>query len=455
MEPRIFCATALLLICSVHGAERRTLSYSEAVRLGLANAPELKISESEVRRSNVERQDASHFFPSNPDLDATYISGNKTRSPVVGFSPSTFLKDENPFDLPIEGITGKNRQPLHGFEIGITQELDLWGKQSARREGADAAIRQAAANDEITRLQIRAEIRANLMTVASLGETIQSNSATLAHLRRIRGASAGFVDPRMGYYAGTAFKSDLAGIEADTRELIETRDKALLSLHRMLGVKDEFEAPAPGAIPLAAPETLEHLLKLAHEKNPERRAAELALARAETNERFALLADLPNPSLFLGAGQTTIGGSNMGVRGPGPENERETTVRFGAKISLPIQKYSQGQLEAARTEKLKAKMELEKIDSALDLTVKQTYERYTALRNTIRELGTATDAGANLAVIDQAFLAGRISYFDFMSEYERTAKVLKRRSDSYIGAATACGTLELLTGQTMDQEPKE
>ncbi|MBL8020784.1 MAG: TolC family protein [Leptospirales bacterium] len=334
----------------------------------------------------------------------------------------------------------------------MTQELDVWGKQSARRDAADAAMRQSSLGGEAQRLQTRAEVRLGLMTASSLTEAMQSNAGTLAHLRRIRGASAGFVDPRMGYYANTVFNSDLAGIESDLRDLKEARDKALLQLHRLIGIKEEIKPPAPEEIPLPPAPALTELLNRAHEKNPERLAANLALARAESNERLAMLGDRPNPSLFLGAGQNTIGTSNLGLKGPGPENERERTFRFGAKIPIPISKYNDGALEAARQEKRKAAMDLERIETQLDFSVKQTAERYTAYREAICEIGPVGDSGSNLAAIDQAFLAGRISYFDFMGEYERTAKVLKRRADSYIGAAASLGALELLTGQTLDKE---
>jgi len=456
---KFYAAGSLVMLLTITGstlpgAQKVILTYQDAVKIALTRSPDLKATSAEIARAHAERADSDHILPSNPDLDATYLTGTKGKSPAVIYSPAAALSGSQPLDVPSNAITGPNSQRTHGFEIGITQELDVWGKQKARRNIADISMLQAQATEELTRLQTRAQVRENLMTVAALDEMLDGVHATVTRLRNLRAALGdGFVDPRLGAYASTAFRSDLAGLEADERDLKENSDRSRFALHRILGLtNDDFAAPAPDGIPLPEPPDVDEAIRRAKLKNPERKNLDLQLRKSELNKKSSDLAGLPNPSLFFGVGQNTLGTGNMGLKGPGLENERETTFRFGAKISLPIMDQSKAQVELAAADEAKARAELDRLDSQLELVVRQTHSRYLSLRVALRDLGSVWEARGHLAAIDQAFLAGRISYFDFANEYERLNKMMKRRADTYVSAAQACGALEMLTGQTFDKD---
>ena len=131
----------------------------------------------------------------------------------------------------------------------------------------------------------------------------------------------------------------------------------------------------------------------------------------------------------------------------GPEQERERSLRFGIRIPLPVFNRGQGSDRIAMAHEERASANYDQIEPRLESTVRQAHARYINLRSLANQLAVnSATVSRSIGQIEEAFIAGRISYLDFWGEYDRTLRMVQRYADTLVEAAAACGELELVTG---------
>jgi len=169
---------------------------------------------------------------------------------------------------------------------------------------------------------------------------------------------------------------------------------------------------------------------------------------ARDGAKLARLLVYPDPSLFVIYGrQVTEAAGRFG-----PEREDEQVGRIGIRFQLPVNS-TRGERKAAKADMEKAQADLNHIRATIKssvITAAQSYRFQIALLDKLKRV--VRHSFESLDQIDRAFINGRISYFDFWNEYDRSNRLMKRYADILVAAATSRGRLEMLIGRTLDKE---
>jgi outer membrane protein TolC len=427
------------------------LSYRKALAIAFERSPDILAAAAELRKTRGLKITADQPLVSNPELEANGAYGARAITPTLSFSPLTALQGGNPFDLSPNKVFGNTTQPIKGFELSLTQQLELAGKKSIVRNMAARAVDRASIAYERARLGVRGAVRANLMTFSAMERLSADLESRLSHLQKIRKRKgADFIDPRLGPYAAGAFTDDLLELEADRLQIEQTARSSKNTLRSLLMIADdvEFRAGNPDEIPLPALPDDQMLVMMARQTSVDLRDAEKALAMARDGARLARLLVLPDPSLFIVYGrQVTEAAGRFG-----PEREDERVGKIGIRFQLPVNS-TRGERVAAKADAEKAQADLNRIRSGITssvVTAAQSYRLQVALLDRLkRAVGLSAES---LDRIDRAFVNGRISYFDFWNEYDRSNRLMKRYADTLAAAAASRGVLEVLIGRTLDKE---
>ena len=425
------------------------LSLAHAMERALRLSPDLRTAAADLERARGEKVMAQQPLPANPELELNALRGSRRITPSPSFSTQSFLSGNSAVDLGPSAFTGQPRQDISGFELGLAQQFDISGKRKAVREVAQSSVALAVVGLERARLAVQSTVRLNFVTSAAMHRLRLDLQQRLAHLQAVRARKGTFIDPRLGPYATRAFANDVGDLQASYRdvELLETtattklRGLLLLPSGKELNLASTddltFQALSDGAIP---PEG-------ALGSNPEARNALAALEKAQASARLAGLQSYPDPTLFV-----LFGRQNVAAGGPfGPDREAEKTVRFGVRLQLPVVNGTAGERQVAHAEVMRAQAELERVRSVLRSSLVGAASRYrqalTALEAARSSVGSTS---SYLNQIDYAFMAGRISYFEFWTEYDRSNRAMRRYADTLVETASALGELELIVGHRLE-----
>ncbi len=427
------------------------LSYRRALELAFERSPDIRAAAADHKKARGLKITADRPLLSNPEIEASGAYGARKITPALSFSPLTALQGGNPFDLSPNKVFGNTIQPIKGFELSLTQQLELAGKKSVARKMAAVTVARAGIAYERARLNVRAAVRTNLMTFSAMDRLNADLKNRLSHLQKIRKQKgADFIDPRLGRYAARAFNDDLLELEADRLQIEQTAiaSKNALRGLLMIGDDEDFRAGNSEAIPLPVPPDDPILVLMAVQTSVDLKDAEKALAMARDGARLARLLVYPDPSLFVIYGrQVTEAAGRFG-----PEREDEQVGRIGIRFQLPVNS-TRGERKAAKADMEKAQADLNHIRATIKssvITAAQSYRFQIALLDKLKRV--VRHSFESLDQIDRAFINGRISYFDFWNEYDRSNRLMKRYADILVAAATSRGRLEMLIGRTLDKE---
>ena len=326
---RIICHASALcllaLICAAPGlvlGTESSLTAEMAVRMALANSPELSADTEEIKGLHEAAEKMPFLI--NPLLELEAKSGALTKSPDEKSASIALLQE-----IPLSAA-GTRRRAVARADAAVVslrfEEKKLRLADQVRRAWSASAIEQ----QRLDLLRTQTEIAETLLTIA-----------------RERFAAGDLPE----------FEAQLAELELRRQMLRQTEQQvALLSMRRQLanlvGLAKEQELPplAPVVAPSLPLLPDEQLLALAVERRPDLAAQKKEAEREEANLGLAKAEAVPN--LTVGLSYTNERSSQNAYDLQGgllvPGKERTTDHILGLKLSLPLPLFSRNQAAIAK-----------------------------------------------------------------------------------------------------------
>ncbi len=294
----------------------------------LAAGPELIRSRLEVARARAARLGTS-FFPSRPELE-------------------TSLRTDAPFVAEGE----------QGWEIGISQEIEIGGQYFLRRDAADAAIERAELEARAVELDLLAEARRAHARLAAATERVRLADTLLGFSRRLDTVAARMLAAEeiseldRNAVAIERERGEIERLQAGT-DVAEARSE----LGRLLGlplgtviVIASDESPEDPERNAAAAREVEMALRAGNDsalyRRPDWKALDRDADRLRAERSLAARRWLPSIRLGAGiAGETAVfdrenltGASDVVANGFGTlrSDDRLLALRLDVGIPLPI-----------------------------------------------------------------------------------------------------------------------
>lgn len=297
-------------------------------------------------------------------------------------------------------VTGPDTA-LTGFEVGVTQRIELGGKRGSRIRGAEARVAAAEARLERRRGEVSAQVYRSFM-LALLArvrtETAREAEQVAAQLERA-------ADERLALGAGTQLEVNVAAASAsrERRSRLEAERayaSAVIDLAAAIGLP-AAELPEPAGEPLLPPpetRSLDELIQLAVERRPDLRAATAERGAAEADLRFARGLAWPDPAL-------------------GVAHAREDTRSWLVTLALPLPLWNraQGTQAEARGALERARITETALRRRVELEVRDAFQSYARAREA--QAGFDREAvgrlAENLQLAEESFRAGKIGLLVF------------------------------------------
>lgn len=389
-------------------ASTNALTLDEALRLALANNPELRASGGRVEAAAGRADQARRW--TNPELE---------------------LASE---DVPVRSGSFRDSKNT----IGVAQTVPWPGKKKLDGQIGTAGVRLSEADLSLRRVELVRDVKtafyrvlAAERLVAVAGELVQfaESSASTARKRVEAGAAADQEQLRAEIQLDQA-RTELAAFQ---RELVSARQE----LVTLLGRPDLSDAPVSGAL-VETPDTA----RLGHgpaqwlANHPSVVAARSVRDRTELELRRARLEPYPDVRL--------------GVDGGREGREDNAIVQFRVSLPLPIVDRSKGRKREAQANMGVAEAELVATEQRLLRewgTVSQRFrtaaEQVAAYRERI--LPRASKA---LHLVQTGFEEGKFGFIDLLDTQRTTAEARLAYQQKLLELNTAQAELEALLGAT-------
>ena len=381
-------AVALVVRPARAAEETAQVTLDEAVALLRRQSPELLAGALKVRAAQGDVTTA-RLYP-NPTL--SFGAGNfpigRTNPPGIGAGDTV------------------NEQ------VGIGQELVLWGKRGERIAAAHG--RMAAAGAERADLDRRLvfEVRARFVRTLVAGERLRLARENLTHYRETVRVSRERADA--GEISAAEFDKialEQRGFEHEVADAEVERRQAVAELLPLLGL-DVADLVPVGELRLPAARTdTDTLVSEALRRRPDLTAAERAAEAAEAALRLARAERWPNVT--------------VGVQYTHDEFQVAGNLAnsLGANFSLPLPlvNRNQGEIERAEAEALIARREVQKLRLGIPQEVRTAVTSYTVAGERVRRFEEAFLRQSEDArrAAEVSYREGAISLLEFV-EAERT-----------------------------------
>jgi cobalt-zinc-cadmium efflux system outer membrane protein len=414
MTTTVFSARAIVLALSLSlfmnpvGAQpARTLTSDELVTEALRLNQELQAARLEVTRARA-RLDQSALIP-NPVLELEQTGGS------LGTSPGE-LERRAQISIPIEygGKRGRRadvaREELHVAEAVLAdRERRLVAEVRTLYTEAVAAARELAFTSELTAID-----------------------AELARILTIR-VEEGDAPP---------LEARLLEVEVDR---VRSRRAMLVGRSRAA----ELRLAATVGFPLdvdfslsedygegVAPPTIDDALRLAFERRPDLRAADFAIAAAESGRRLATARALPDVTLFGGYSRIESSFDNTPV---GPLDDEDELFNAGIGMSLPL--FDRGQAAKAEADASieQARHLRELAERQVHAEVASALARYQSAEAAVEVFrsGVVARSMENLRTMRAAYEAGAFTITEFLAERRRLVDAERELNDALSERAIA------------------
>ena len=381
-------AVALVVRPARAAEETAQVTLDEAVALLQRQSPELLAGALKVRAAQGDVT-AARLYP-NPTL--SFGAGNfpigRTNPPGIGAGDTV------------------NEQ------VGIGQELVLWGKRGERIAAAHG--RMAAAGAERADLDRRLvfEVRARFVRTLVAGERLRLARENLTHYRETVRVSRERADA--GEMSAAEFDKialEQRGFEHEVADAEIERREAAAELLPLLGL-DVADLVPVGELRLPAARTdTDALVSEALRRRPDLTAAERAAEAAEAALRLARAERWPNVT--------------VGVQYTHDEFQVAGNLAnsLGANFSLPLPlvNRNQGEIQRAEAEALIARREVQKLRLGIPQEVRTAVTSYTVAGERVRRFEEAFLRQSEDArrAAEVSYREGAISLLEFV-EAERT-----------------------------------
>lgn len=311
----------------------------------------------------------------------------------------------------VAGAFGPRRssgeETTNDLEVSLSQELELFGQRSARRDSAAATVQAAEGRLESRRVEVVAEVRtvfaralAGEQRLAIADESLELAKAELnaAEQRLASGATS-----RMEVNAARA---TLGRAARDRAAAVQRRSAALATLVVLTGVEPGEPLELRGELAAEASSSGDIDANMA--KALERRA-DIAAARgdrdaARADARLASRSALPNPRV----------GVSYAEEGDPRGNAR--IVQGTLAIDLPLFDRNQEERGAAAARERQAEVALAALTRVARGEVTQAVARLeAAIEGTRAWTGGPLEAVAeNMRLVDEAYRAGKVDFYQLL-----------------------------------------
>jgi cobalt-zinc-cadmium efflux system outer membrane protein len=365
-------------------AAPQPLTLDEAVRLALANNPELRAAEARVEAATGRAKQAQRW--SNPELE---------------------LHAE---DWPVRGGRGfaDAKQTL-----GVAQTLPYPGKKALDGQVGGAGVKLMEAELAVRRTEIVRDVKAGFFRALAAERWI----AVAAELVAVAEASAATARKRVEAGAAAYHEQLRAEVQLEQARTAWTgfqreRATARQSLATLLGLARLGGRKLAGTLVETADAAL--LVDLADErlaKHPSLGAARANLEYAQLESRRARLE--PYPDIRVGVAGGRIGESD------------QTIIQAGLALPLPLLDRGQGKQQAARALTSAAEAELRAAQQQVQREWANAQQRYRTAAAQVanyreRILPKAAEA---LRLIQTGFEQGKFNFLDLVDTQRTTAEV--------------------------------
>ena len=386
----------------------------------------------------------------NPGLEAAF---HRWRAAVERVPQARALPDPRLsfgwFVREVETRVGAQRA-----KIGVSQMFPWKGKRGLRGEVALHAAEAANARYEAVKLALFHRVKRTYWRYWFLSRAVAVTEENLKLLGQLESVA------RAKYAVGSAPQSAVVKAQLELGRL-EDRLKALRDLRRPRSARLRAALGAPSGGPLPWPKkapgsdavdvTFERVSAWLRENNPELRAAEAAVARAEAGVALAVRSGYPD--LGIGLDYVFTGEAGMG----GADSGKDPIIAmFSVSLPLARSKYraAERQAEAERAAAVK-----ERADRENNLAAELEEALY-GFRDAERKIDLYRDtllpmARQSIEVARQSFEAGRADFLDLIDAQRTLLEFELSHARARADRAIALAETEMLVGRKIEGEEQE
>lgn len=416
-----------------------SLGYVDALNLAFEHAPEVKLARADLAIAEKETEKADSLVSEAPSLEASITRGTSKDSIEA-------------LDYKYSAQVNGKEVPVKGWELGLSQKVELGGQRGLRQDQRDAEQKYYQARFSASQLEARSKARELYIQAALLQEWEVHLNEHLSRFYRLKARfGGGYIDRRLGSYSLVALNMGIQTLKSERDEVSVLKRKLIRELSLLvhnpaddLALENIESIKMPSLPPL--PE-LQTAMEQQGSTLKERRAQLEARMKAADLESRKLW---PSPSIFLFGGERTVNSGNTISVYPG---SRESYMRAGIQFPLSFLGPENKSPGIARLEAQKAQVELETETSRASLRLKAAYQNYESFKKQYIQMHLfLTQAERFLPALDQALMGRRISYFEFWGEHERYHALFQKTLDVRLNAARSLSEIEILTGRVLDSE---
>lgn len=303
-------------------------------------------------------------------------------------------------------------------QVGIAQELVLWGKRGAAVDAATARVAQADAERADVLRAAETAVRQGFFDVLVGTERLRLAEDDLRRYREtVRLSEARAHDGDISPAEMDKVALELRTFERAVDDARDDRRTAVTTLLPLLGLNaDDLDAAGQLTVP-GMPGNTDDLVAGALARRPDLRAAQAAATAATAHLRLAHAEAWPNPTVGL---QYTH--SEFQVSGDLPDQ-----IGVNVSVPLPVLNRNQGEIARADAERDIAAREIDRLQFEIPQQVRRAVAEYETLRARVaryREQFLQQAEHARTAA-EASYREGAISLLELL-EAERTALQTQR-----------------------------
>jgi cobalt-zinc-cadmium efflux system outer membrane protein len=342
------------------------------------------------------------------------------------------------------------------LDIGVSQELELWGKRAARQSVATSHSLTSAAEWLARRQELESEVRARFERALFLQDRL-ATANELAELDRrvVLATQARVRDGSVTPITGRLTELDLLRLEAQGRRVRSDLRQSLIALGLAIGSGLPDSTRLSGDVQadsLQAPEDSVVALALRFRRNGEVYLRQIAERRAEL--RLAERDARPDLTFGLGLTRERRTFSSDDFRGDpaivgGITGARSTDNLWTARISAPLPLWQKNQAARARAsaEIVRSQAEYDRYRLRTELEVLGAARRFQDAAALYRlYLQRSTRVRQDLVLIREAYADGRISLDSYLTQKGRLVDTLLGQLEAGDAYWDARGQLEAAVG---------
>jgi cobalt-zinc-cadmium efflux system outer membrane protein len=372
-----FWKTCLVLVLPA-AAAAAPLTREQAVAAALERNPGIQALQAELEGARGRLRGASRLVRANPELEGAY-------------GPRRVRGEEDGNDL----------------SLSLTQELEVFGQRGARVDAAEALVAAAEGRLAARRVEVAAEVRTAFARALAAGQrhAIAEESLALAR-QELAAAEERF---RSGASTRIEVNAARAAVGRAAREraaAAQQRSAASTALVVVTGADPAEPLEVVGRLEAEAPVagTVDALVEKALVTRMDLEAGRREVEAARSEARLARRAALPNPRV----------GVSYSEEGEGDGRARITQGILA--FDLPLFERNQEERAAATARERLAEVALAALTRAARAEVVQARARVEAAAVAVEAwTGGQLDAvGENLRLVDEAYRAGKVDFFELL-----------------------------------------